>query len=107
MEAALAPHLVDPGESYYRARYYDPLVGRFLNEDSIGFGGGADFYSYVGNSSTNLVDPSGNSARLNPGSRCAQVFAKALKTGLCPSDFANAFNQAASGIPIYTGPFWE
>jgi RHS repeat-associated protein len=87
---------------YYRARYYDPNSGRFLSEDSIGFAGGINFYSYVGNSSTGLVDPSGNSARLNSKSRCAQVFAKALKTGLCAGDFADALNEAASGIPIYT-----
>ena len=43
----------------YRHRYYDSSVGRFINEDPIGFGGGADFYRYVFNSPTNLVDPWG------------------------------------------------
>jgi RHS repeat-associated protein len=87
---------------FSRARYYDPNSGRFLSEDSIGFGGGINFYSYVGNSSTGLVDPSGNSARLNPKSRCAQVFAKALKTGLCPGDFADAFKPLAGLFPEWT-----
>lgn len=52
---------LDPetGLHYYRARYYDPAVGRFLGEDPIGFNGGTDFYSYVSNHSTDLVDPSG------------------------------------------------
>jgi RHS repeat-associated protein len=29
---------------YYRARYYDPTVGRFISEDPIKFKGGIDFY---------------------------------------------------------------
>jgi len=32
---------------YYRTRFYDPLAGRFLQEDVIGFGGGQNFYAYV------------------------------------------------------------
>jgi RHS repeat-associated protein len=43
----------------YRARYYDPTSGRFLSEDPVGFSGGANFYSYVGNSANNYADPSG------------------------------------------------
>ena len=45
--------------SYYRARYYDPNVGRFLSEDPIQFLGGVNFYAYVGNSSVNFADPLG------------------------------------------------
>jgi len=45
--------------NYYRARYYDVSVGRFLNEDPIRFKGGIDFYTYVGNSPANALDPSG------------------------------------------------
>ena len=30
---------------YYRARYYDPRLGRFLSEDPIGFWGGVNFYA--------------------------------------------------------------
>lgn len=32
---------------YYRARFYNPILGRFISEDPIGFGGGINFYSYV------------------------------------------------------------
>jgi RHS repeat-associated protein len=45
--------------SYYRARYYDPAVGRFLSEDPIRFDAGPNFFSYTGNDSSNLTDPSG------------------------------------------------
>ena len=47
------------GIYYYRARYYDPATGRFLSEDPIGFTGEVDFYGYVGNDSTTLIDPTG------------------------------------------------
>jgi RHS repeat-associated protein len=45
--------------SYYRARYYDPKVGRFISEDPSGFGAGANFYAYADNSPTNRTDPFG------------------------------------------------
>jgi RHS repeat-associated protein len=45
--------------SYYRARYYDPTVGRFLSEDPLGFQGGSNFYKFVFNRPVQLVDPMG------------------------------------------------
>jgi RHS repeat-associated protein len=47
------------GIYYYRARWYDPQLGRFLSEDPIGLAGGMNMYSYVSNNPTNKVDPSG------------------------------------------------
>lgn len=44
---------------FYRARYYDPSVGRFISEDPIQFKGGINFYNYVDGNPTNLRDPSG------------------------------------------------
>ena len=44
---------------YYRARYYDPKVGRFLSEDPIGFLGSNNFYTYVENTPVNRIDPRG------------------------------------------------
>jgi RHS repeat-associated protein len=43
---------------FYRSRYYDPILGRLLNEDFLGFQGGINFYDYVENQPTDLVDPS-------------------------------------------------
>ena len=49
----------ETGLYYYRARYYDPKIGRFLSEDPIGFKGGGNFYAYVNDNPVNWTDPSG------------------------------------------------
>jgi RHS repeat-associated protein len=44
----------------YRARYYDPGVGRFISEDPISFeAGDSNLSRYVNNSPLNYIDPSG------------------------------------------------
>jgi RHS repeat-associated protein len=58
----------ETGQYYYRARYYDARVGRFLSTDPIGFtAGDANLYRYVGNSPTNATDPSGLLTIIIPG----------------------------------------
>jgi RHS repeat-associated protein len=48
------------GLQYNRARYYNPLTGRFLNEDLISFNSGTtNLYKYANNSPTNFIDPDG------------------------------------------------
>jgi RHS repeat-associated protein len=48
------------GLYFYRARYFNSVLGRFINEDPLGFAGsGPNFYAYVFNNPTNLVDPFG------------------------------------------------
>jgi RHS repeat-associated protein len=57
----------ETGLRYYRARYYDQNVGRFISEDPIAFGAGTNLYAYVGNSPTDLVDPFGLKGQHKPG----------------------------------------
>ena len=40
-------------------RAYDPDLGRWLNRDPIEEAGGINLYAYVGNDSTNKIDPDG------------------------------------------------
>jgi len=49
----------ESGLYYYRARYYDANIGRFIQEDPIGFNGGVNFYTYVRNNPINNTDPNG------------------------------------------------
>ena len=49
----------ETGLYYYRARYYDPKVGRFVTKDPVGFMGGINLYSYVSNNPINKIDPLG------------------------------------------------
>ncbi len=56
----------DTGMLYYRARFYDSEVGRFIGEDPIGFHGrDINFYAYVKNRPLLMIDPSGL-RRCNP-----------------------------------------
>jgi RHS repeat-associated protein len=48
------------GLYYYRARYYDPSLQRFISEDPLGFGGGdSNLYAYVRNDPISSSDPFG------------------------------------------------
>ncbi|UCE67636.1 MAG: RHS repeat-associated core domain-containing protein, partial [Candidatus Zixiibacteriota bacterium] len=50
----------DLGIYYYRARYYDPLTGRFMVRDPIDFyGGDINLYRYVRNNPVNITDAMG------------------------------------------------
>jgi RHS repeat-associated protein len=56
----------ETGLYYYRARYYDPLEGRFISKDPIGFAGGdVNLYGYVSNNPVNAIDPTGYSTWIN------------------------------------------
>ncbi|EKQ50969.1 RHS repeat-associated core domain-containing protein [Clostridium sp. Maddingley MBC34-26] len=46
------------GQYYLRARYYNPVIGRFTQED-IYRGDGLNLYAYCGNNPVGYYDPSG------------------------------------------------
>ena len=63
----------DLGLTYMQARYYDPVLGRFLSNDPVGFLGqlqrgnhisnGFNRYAYVNNNPYKYVDPTGKYGR--------------------------------------------
>jgi len=59
----------ETGLYYYKMRYYSPKSGRFLQPDPIGFGGGMNFYTYVGNSPLTATDSMGLAVDRGPGTR--------------------------------------
>lgn len=47
------------GLYYFRARWYDPITGRWLSNDPIGISGGLNQYVFCDNNPVNLIDPFG------------------------------------------------
>jgi RHS repeat-associated protein len=51
------------GLHFYRARYYDARLQRFIGEDPLGFDAGdVNFHAYVGNAPGDFTDPTGQMA---------------------------------------------
>jgi len=72
---------------YYRARYYDPSVGRFVSEDPVGFqGGDVNLYRYVSNRPVSMGDPSGlgGAERIQCGLLFVGICSTAAEAGFWP-----------------------
>ncbi|MEQ1584192.1 MAG: RHS repeat-associated core domain-containing protein, partial [Candidatus Nitrotoga sp.] len=64
------------GLYYYKARWYSPTLGRFLETDPIGYADGVNWYAYVNNNPINTNDSS----------------------GLCPICFGAIYGGIAGGV---------
>src|SRR6266496_2769482 len=47
------------GQMYRRNRYYDPVTGRFTQEDPLGLAGGLNLYGFAAGDPVNFSDPFG------------------------------------------------
>jgi RHS repeat-associated protein len=93
----------ESGLYYYRARYYRPEIGRFLQTDPVGYYDSMNLYLFCRNNQVNLVDPLGlwgstpttfwESARL--GLKWATGLGSPYDSYGSGSSFANVMSQAA------------
>jgi RHS repeat-associated protein len=95
----------DTGLLYYRARFYDPQLGRFISEDPIGLGGGINSFVYVNNNATNAKDPSG---LYEIDVHYYLTYYSALKTGCFSEPEAREIANADQGMDENpaTAPAW-
>jgi RHS repeat-associated protein len=95
------------GLLYYRARYQDPRLQRFIAEDPLGFGAGdTNLYTYVGNAPQDLVDPSGTIAAplLLPVAACLGGAAGAVLGNTLigrKADLLSIIDGCLSGMPAW------
>jgi RHS repeat-associated protein len=82
----------DLGLYYYRARWYDPQLGTFLETDPIGALDYINLYSYVGLEPGNATDPSGMWSPLN--SRGWEV------NNITPEQEAQSRNESVQAVTI-------
>jgi RHS repeat-associated protein len=103
----------ETGLYYYRARYYDPVKGRFLQADPIGYQVDLNLYAYVGNDPTDQQDPTGmtnncgtgNTGSHIPGQSGGHCEGEAKYTGDKRSaELARSKQGGGSKPPPSTGP---
>jgi RHS repeat-associated protein len=105
--------LSELGLYYYKARVYDPRLGRFLQTDPVGYDEDVNLYGYVGNDPLNGTDPTGEDCEA-PASRgelpgdvqkppppCVTVTVTSDK----PSE-PSAANTIAMPVPVRL-PWWR
>lgn len=79
------------GLYYYRARNYDPVRGRFVREDPIGFrGSDANLYVFVRDNPINTIDPLGLEGQFTVGS--------SLFLGVSPFVFPGIFGGGGLNV---------
>jgi RHS repeat-associated protein len=82
----------ETGLYYYRARYFDPVAGRFTSEDPVSFDGGLNFYAYLANSPLDAIDPYGLNPQCNLPGGCASKPNPAPVPNPVPNPISNAYD---------------
>ncbi|MEP1230087.1 MAG: RHS repeat-associated core domain-containing protein [Litorimonas sp.] len=116
-QAGFTGHIKDgaTGLNYMQARYYDPVIGRFLSVDPVTMiqtGNPAHFnrYAYANNDPVNLVDPDGRKATAHFSPKNGAFFIRDNDTGAFA--FSSNFFTGQSGLtssqtggPVPSGNF--
>jgi RHS repeat-associated protein len=75
---------------HYKARVYDPVLGRFLQTDPVGYEQGPNLYAYVHNDPLNGRDPMGLAVEPNT---CSRVGGSS-----CSGDYQTSGGAAGGGV---------
>ena len=93
----------ETGQYYLRARYYNPVVGRFLQEDTYR-GDGLNLYAYCANNPVGYFDPSGyqkcknNSSKVSSNTPSSKKLRKNLiADGIQEPSYPNAAHHIVAG----------
>jgi len=96
----------------YRARAYNPTLGRFMGEDPIGFAGGLNLFNYCAGDPVNNTDPSGLAQRwyaaghaVNRSNTAASYFADHVAYSLPPHS-STAFTVDVDAL-FYRGVYYN
>jgi RHS repeat-associated protein len=91
------------GLYYFRARWYDPITGRWLSNDPIGISGGLNQYVFCANNPVNFRDPFG---LCEDGQGFWGLWGNAINNRVTAinqafgANLANAYNWGASGVGL-------
>jgi RHS repeat-associated protein len=88
------------GTYYRRNRQYDPITGRFTQEDPIGLAGGLNLYAYANGDPVNLSDPFGLCPIKKDGIPCTLVMGA---TGLAAGAVGGAVIGGVGGTFVVPG----
>ena len=96
----------ESGQYYLRARFYNPLIGRFLQED-VYRGDGLNLYAYCENNPVVYYDPSGYNKTQKPNSENSQGPNATEEMTYNKSGKYSAFGEMSEDDGAKYNLFWE
>jgi len=96
---------IETGLYYYRARYYNPHIGRFMQTDPVGYDDGINWYAYCGNNPVGRIDPSGLDDYWQASGNMALIpnGLNPVQGGGGPADLMGLLIYASPAITTYPG----